>query len=321
MTCVNAGSMGEGVKLSDLEPFSITDISCKDAYESRYVESNFKESFMEGAILYAESSYVGSAEYYLGGEYAVLSGTFYVPYESREQDEISTFRIYGDDKLLYDGPSLTGKDKPVAFEVNVEGVEFLEILAGGGWFKGDGSSLKPSMCAGNLILHRENSSGVAKNNNLPTKFLSEIDQFSHSDLYGYRGIGREELLCDMYGNTYRQVGIDGSNGIIANDSSEESYVEYYVNGMYKRLTGTAYVPMYSVNVDENNYCGSPCMKIYVDDVLVYQLSLTGKDKPVEFDINIENADFLKVELYGGWYKGDGTGMNPLMCAANLAVYE
>ena len=55
-------------------------------------------------------------------------------------------------------------------------------------------------------------------------------------------------------------------------------------------------------------------------MLLYELtSLVNKDKPVDFCIDISNVEFLEIQIYGSWYRGDGTGLIPMNCVADLAV--
>ncbi|WP_428260220.1 hypothetical protein [Gallibacter sp. Marseille-QA0791] len=97
-------------------------------------------------------------EYKLDKKYVSFSGTLFLPFESRsvtEPDYPSVFKIYGDEDLLYEAPNFISGQDPVEFEKDLSGYETLKILMGGGWYKGDGSGLKPLICLANPILVRE----------------------------------------------------------------------------------------------------------------------------------------------------------------------
>lgn len=81
-----------------------------------------------------------------------------MPFESRsvtEPDYPSMFRIYGDGELLYEAPNFISGQDPIKFEVDLSGYETLKISMGGGWYKEDGSGLKPLVCLANPMLVRE----------------------------------------------------------------------------------------------------------------------------------------------------------------------
>lgn len=68
----------------------------------------------------------GYAKYYLNGEYTKLRGTLAVG----DQSEIGecTFTIYGDDRVLYTSETLTRTTAPIALEVDVTGVSWIQII-------------------------------------------------------------------------------------------------------------------------------------------------------------------------------------------------
>ncbi len=76
------------------------------------------------------SSYSGSAEatYDLDGKYDTLSGTIYVSKEYRDAIDITWFKVYGDEKLLYESDNFSGGKLPKDFSINVSDVHKLTIL-------------------------------------------------------------------------------------------------------------------------------------------------------------------------------------------------
>lgn len=100
-------------------------------------------------------------------------------------------------------------------------------------------------------------------------------------------------------------------------SSGRGIVEYALNGNYKTLKGTIYVPYESRNQE---FTSIPMFRIYGDNQLVYSGPDLGREQgPYDFAINVEGVRFLKVYIHGGWYKGDGTGLIPCICAGNLIL--
>lgn len=45
----------------------------------------------------------------------------------------------------------------------------------------------------------------------------------------------------------------------------------------------------------------------------------GKHTLETENIDISNVEFLEIQIYGSWYRGDGTGLIPMNCVADLAV--
>lgn len=162
--------------------------------------------------------------------------------------------------------------------------------------------------------------------------LNKIDEYktyapvclSYDDAYAINkylrtGITDNSWLTDNYGTTYT------SERVICNKDSglfeDVGTIQYYLSSQYRTLTGTIYIPDISKNVNvESILVKKPYVQIWGDGLLLYELtSLINKDKPVDFCIDISNVEFLEIQIYGSWYRGDGTGLIPMNCVADLAV--
>ena len=135
---------------------------------------------------------------------------------------------------------------------------------------------------------------------------TEINMFIKVDKYCEK---------DNRGDTYSQ----GLNIYPRSDgfSSGRGFVEYALTGKYKTLKGTIYIPYESRN---KQFKSRSMFRIYGDNQLLYTApAIEGKDKPVDFAINVEDVRFLEIHMQGGWYKGDGTGLIPCICAGNLIL--
>ena len=274
-------------------------------------KDNRGNTYSQGLNIYARSdgfsSGRGFVEYALSGKYKTLKGTLYVPYESRNKEfkSIPMFRIYGDDQLVYSGPAIEGKDKPVDFVVNVEGVRFLKVCIQGGWYKGDGTGLIPCICAGNLILSVENDVSVTKDLSLPKLYLTDLPLYDSKSLFSSQ---INDYLSDIDGNKY-YIG-----DVIAN-GGKTGFAEFQIDGEYSTLKGTAYVPSVSAG---KTYKLEPFVKIYVNDDLKKEITLDSEDSPVEFSVDISGAEFIKIEGSGGLYvNGDWV---PGICVSGLGLY-
>lgn len=304
------------ISLGELEPYSQSGLVTTTS--ELKIDNYQKVHAEQGTVWCPIGDDSPQIEYYLGEEYDTLTGTLYVPYESRktgnfeDYHEVSYIRIYGDEKLLYTGPSLSGKDKPVDFSVNVSGVEFLTIYMGG-WFSESGRGLPkkyPVMCAGDLILSTGGNEQVSAED-LPICYLSEMEAYDWSSL---------DYQHDGFGNSYPYVGKAPYMGVIA-CSWASGYVEYYIGDKdCEYLTGTVYVPKCSMK-PKDNYAKNPKeVTIYVDGKEVSKYKMKPGDTPITFKIDVSQAEFVKIRSEGGWFKGDGSGAIAVMCVSDLAIW-
>lgn len=66
-------------------------------------------------------------DYLLSKKYSRISGKFALSFYSNSTDYKATLNLYGDNKLLYTSPELTGGILPIDFDVNISGVEKFRI--------------------------------------------------------------------------------------------------------------------------------------------------------------------------------------------------
>lgn len=163
-------------------------------------------------------------------------------------------------------------------------------------------------------------------------FLNKIDEYktyapvflSYDDAYSINKYLRTEItdstwLTDNYGTTYT------SDRVICNKDSgmyvDEGIIQYYLGSQYRTLTGTIYVPDISKNVNTNSILVKlPYVQVWADNTLIFELnSLVNTDKPVEFSVDVSNVEFIAIKINGSWYRGNGTGLIPMNCVADLAV--
>jgi hypothetical protein len=85
--------------------------------------------------------------YLIDGKYAQFTGTVYLPKESREMDEDSYFRVYGDGILLYTSPAMREGVRAVPFSIDVTNVSQLMIAA-----DSDGNPFYHTLCIGEAYL-------------------------------------------------------------------------------------------------------------------------------------------------------------------------
>lgn len=105
----------------------------------------------------------GAVEYFLNSKYSTLSGTLYLPYQSRAAEAptvSSVFKVYGDGTLLYEAPTfIRGTVDPVDFNIDISGVRNLRVVVLGVWTdKNTGwvgwNSRYPMVCAADMMVSK-----------------------------------------------------------------------------------------------------------------------------------------------------------------------
>ena len=112
---------------------------------------------------YASNDDEAAVSYDLKHNYSTLSGLIYRPYSSLSCDfewTPATVKIYGDDILLYESPSITQETyDTIEFTVDVTGVRNLKIVMRGVWGRETPGwvglvDYYPKACLTNLMLQK-----------------------------------------------------------------------------------------------------------------------------------------------------------------------
>lgn len=155
----------EKVRTKDVSLFSLETFYQNTEFilvNSDYQKANTGELF--GDVMYYVYHWATYDEktsvqkYKLDGKYISFSGTLFLPFESRsvtEPDYPSVFRIYADDKKIYEELNFLAEEDIVNFNVDISGCDILKIEMGGHWYAGDGSGAIPLVCLARPILVEE----------------------------------------------------------------------------------------------------------------------------------------------------------------------
>lgn len=91
------------------------------------VKDNLGNSYNFAIAAHDISYSDGWQTYYLNGIYSKMKGRYILNYEHRGTDSENRFKVYGDSKLIYSSPVMTGGVHPVDFEIDLTGVLELKI--------------------------------------------------------------------------------------------------------------------------------------------------------------------------------------------------
>ncbi|MDO4620874.1 MAG: NPCBM/NEW2 domain-containing protein [Lachnospiraceae bacterium] len=281
-------------------------------------KSNYGTEYDPAAVItnrsYSMYSGVGKQTYLLDGDFTRLTGTIYVPEESRGvENKSGIVQIYGDDILLYEMLGMSGKDKAVDFDINIYSAERLTVRIYGGWYRGDGTGLIPMNCVTNLELRKDGDDSMTWEEFSKDQpiYLSNLEYWSKDRLFDTYTFNNE-LIEDNFGNVY-----SADRVFNAETGGDEATIEYFLDGKYTELSGTMYVPKTNRGVDSIAF--NAHFAVYGDGELLYTSDgLTGKERPLDFTVDITGVEFLEIRLAGKQGKGDGV-YEPFNCVANLAV--
>lgn len=109
------------VLLEDLEYFT------KTAHFSELSADKDNTGVVHNCGIRFYNGYEDEIQYLLNGRYKTFSGIVGLHYEERDSTRERIVKIYGDDKLLYTSPILTGGKAPAKFNIDVTGVLNLKI--------------------------------------------------------------------------------------------------------------------------------------------------------------------------------------------------
>lgn len=157
----------EPVSLSLLDTKEITEyieeggpapVNCRTDLKGNEYEDTAIYPKIGMMMMRAETEDQGHVTYVLNGKYSRLTGVLYIPENTlscsdKQWNEPTIVKLYGDDKLLYEAPSLSRENvDPINLDLDVTGVQDLKVVMIGVWFKdmGDYVNSYPKVCAANL---------------------------------------------------------------------------------------------------------------------------------------------------------------------------
>ena len=119
--------IGETVKLSDLNYF--TRAGNYFVYHDEVRDNT--DTYRKDCLIKTAS---GTTDYLLNKEYSHITGTAFLTFDHRTTTRDHYVKIYGDGKLLYESPRISGGVKPFEFRVDLTDVDIMKIS-----IEGDGA--------------------------------------------------------------------------------------------------------------------------------------------------------------------------------------
>lgn len=157
-----------------------------------------------------------------------------------------------------------------------------------------------------------------------------LTSLEYTQKASYISVGRayDSDSKDVNGNQYdNNTVIHPTGGELASQvasTDDDAYVLYNLNFKYSTLAGTIYRPYRSLS-SENEWNNATSVKIYGDDVLLYEAPNITKDTydSIKFQIDITGVRNLKIVMRGVWAESTGwVGMydrNPKVCMAEVTL--
>ena len=116
---------------------------------------------------------------------------------------------------------------------------------------------------------------------------------------------------DISGNTYHNKGVIFPTGDLSYtgvaDSDGEAGVVYNLNYAYSTFKATVYLPYIYLSCDQQMAPGTACVRIYGDDVLLYEFLDPGEYwDTFDIEVDVSGVRNMKIVVRGCWEAGDGT---------------
>ena len=240
--------------------------------------------------------------WYLGGNYGTFQGTWYYPYDTKD-DGVGMLQLIGDGRVIYESPVLNAQNCQVDFAVDVSGIQQLRMeysgVAGldkklvglaGGIFLSSGSildvSAEPSekTPAEDVIITPQEDSAQTDAS------AEEVLPVMLYDLYAYQGdFHKEEVVTDNMGNDYYKA---------IRVYATERKASYDIEGKYHTLSGIVAVTKGDQDTDtDRNKRGH--IRVYGDDRLLWEdADLNTMTRPYEMSVDISGVQDLRIEMQG-----------------------
>lgn len=220
-------------------------------------------------------------DYKLSEKYKEFQARVVLNYDYRSQvsDEVLV-KIYGDDILLYMSPIMSAGQEPVDIELDITGVDVLRVSIIG--------KNMVRLVDGILYASDDNESKEYQYSGIDKDVVSLhlLDYFYTSNTSG-AAFSYYSSVKDNMNNVYA----DGIGG----NSSYLNWQEYKVYGNYNSIQGKI-ILNYDYKEQESN---ETYVNIYGDSNLLYTSPLiTAGQEPVEFNVNIEGIDKLRISIEG-----------------------
>jgi len=266
------------------------------SYYKEYSGSNKEEFFSLGGEHYCTGFTIGTypndgyASYNLSGKYSYISG------KAGNVDNTNysvSYVFYGDGELI-DVIDIKGGALPIDFEIPIEGVKQLKIVADQTENYGYAVGFADVVLSTTPIEHREDQT----NKSASIAYLGkDIKAYDHGSYYKEtNGVS----IISLGGFTYH-------NGFRIGTYPNDGYASFNIEGKYSYFSGIA------SNVDHTEYGVS--YAVYGDDELIGSIDIEKGGLPVEFDLDISGVKQLKIVASGSDNYGNGVGF------ANAVLYN
>lgn len=132
----------------------------------------------------------------------------------------------------------------------------------------------------------------------PQQTTQEVD-LGYIWLTDLSPINNDRLYAESFYDTTSNVGSELTHclrtGTMSYGGSGEGWIEYYIDGDYKYLTGCMAITQ---DFFDTKYIGT--LIIYADGTEIYRVDeMIAGDTPINFQINVSNVERIRIEHQGG----------------------
>ena len=276
--------------ISNSNSFEYTSETTKDSFGNKYTAENL------GILTSAREDYdTGYVDYYVAGQYKTLTGLVAVSDDSAASN-VGTFWIYqrasseDDWEVVYQKSSDWYETEPFAVEADITGAQWIRIefeVTEAEWYYNTMTLLLQDF----RLFSGEGTAVALPKQEYPDNVT--LKQFRAVQSHNLEFVG--ETKKDTLGNKYTAENL----GILtsAREDYDTGYVDYYVAGQYKTLTGLVAVSDDSAASNVGTFWIYQRASSEDDWEVVYQKSSDWYEtEPFAVEADITGAQWIRIEF-------------------------
>jgi serine/threonine protein kinase len=276
--------------LSEMD-FSSTWINVGEFIVYDEVKDNYGTTYDNG--LGGSSDDISEQKYDVS-DYKYIEGRVVLDFDARTLNYGDRCLLMFDDNgdLIYMSPNIGAGIEPVDFKIDISEVNTLQMIIRGQ------DTLRLVDCVLSTAESEEKYSTATESTQNETSsdyvYLNELEWYNASVIIRGFDLPNENGF-KYYGDVKDNFGVTYSNGIGGNDSDDETFQSYKIDGRFSRMTGTVVLNQDVETLpNEDIY-----LWIYGDERLLYQSPPAKLGMaPESLDISLDGIRDLKVEIQG-----------------------
>ncbi len=281
--------------------------SIEDSYGNKYDGPYFDLCCYGDSNVRGEYITQSYTDFWAGGEYRYLSGTFFTRASQPDEFDIE-FMVYADDELVYYSGDINRRTSAINFTIDINNCDVVRIIGRSYDYASSGTNAAIVLTDAFVLNEFYGELTESADINLDLVPITDLHLF-YTD--GYIYAGRKE---DSYGNVYKGINIElcSYGNYSGTEYDVQSSAEFVANGNYNSFSGTFFTrtnqsPDYTIE-----------FLIYADNELIYSSGeISRSTEAIDFTVDITGCTMLKIQSRSVDYTSSGT--NPAIILVDAYV--